>query len=85
MPAPVRTCIGCRERAPKATLARIVWDDSLGQVVLDPPQNHPGRGAYLHPRTVCAAQAHKRRSATRALRRHGADLTAVVAAVERGQ
>jgi uncharacterized protein len=64
--APVRTCIGCRERAEKWQLLRIVASE--GAVAVDDRQMLPGRGAYLHPRPGCLEQALKRRSLGRALR-----------------
>jgi predicted RNA-binding protein YlxR (DUF448 family) len=66
MPAPVRTCIGCRTREEKVRLLRIVARD--GGVKVDHPQIEPGRGAYLHPRHECLQKALKRRSLGRALR-----------------
>jgi predicted RNA-binding protein YlxR (DUF448 family) len=64
--APVRTCIGCRERTEKSELLRIVACD--GGIAIDHSQVLPGRGAYLHPRPACLEQALKRRSLGRALR-----------------
>ena len=45
---PVRMCAGCRGRAGKAELIRIVARDGVG--VVDEAQTAPGRGVYLHPR-----------------------------------
>jgi uncharacterized protein len=64
--APVRTCIGCRERTEKSELLRIVARH--GGIAMDHSQILPGRGAYLHPRPACLEQALKRRSLGRALR-----------------
>jgi uncharacterized protein len=67
---PVRTCVGCRERTAKQDLLRVVAQD-LGhglEVVPDPAGRADGRGAYLHPTTVCLDQAVRRRVFTRALR-----------------
>jgi uncharacterized protein len=67
---PVRTCVGCRRRAAKQDLLRVVAQD-LGtglQVVPDPAGRASGRGAYLHPTTGCLDQAVRRRVFTRALR-----------------
>ena len=67
---PVRTCVGCRQRAAKQDLLRVVAQD-LGhglQVVPDPAGRATGRGAYLHPVTGCLDQAVRRRVFTRALR-----------------
>ena len=59
-------CAGCRERAAKAELIRIVARNGIG--VVDDRQTEPGRGVYLHPRTDCLDQAVKRRSMGRLLR-----------------
>jgi predicted RNA-binding protein YlxR (DUF448 family) len=67
--APVRTCAGCRQRAPRAELVRYVWDEAAGAPVADPARRRPGRGAWLHPDPACLAQAEKRRALVRALRR----------------
>jgi predicted RNA-binding protein YlxR (DUF448 family) len=62
----VRTCVGCRERAPQAELLRIVA--SSGALVPDVDRRLPGRGAYLHPTWECLDRAERRRALTRALR-----------------
>ena len=66
MPAPVRTCIGCRARDEKTLLLRVVAHEA--GVEIDIRQVLPGRGAYLHPRPGCLEQALRRRSLVRALR-----------------
>ncbi|MFE5189358.1 YlxR family protein [Streptomyces sp. NPDC056628] len=66
---PERTCVGCRERAAKADLLRIVAIE--GECVPDPRGTLPGRGAYVHPALVCLDQAVRRRAFTRALRAPG--------------
>jgi predicted RNA-binding protein YlxR (DUF448 family) len=63
---PVRMCVGCRGRAAKSELIRLVARD--GAAVVDQRQDQPGRGAYLHPRAVCLEQAVKRRTLGHALR-----------------
>ncbi|MBD8869082.1 YlxR family protein [Nocardioides donggukensis] len=67
---PVRTCIGCRERATKRELLRVVaGSDAHGPAVVpDPSGTAPGRGAHLHPTTACYDLAVKRRAFGRALR-----------------
>ncbi|MET0839585.1 MAG: YlxR family protein [Marmoricola sp.] len=68
---PVRTCVGCRERAAKRELLRVVaGTDAEGQwlVVPDPRGTAPGRGAHLHPTPECLALAERKRAFTRALR-----------------
>jgi uncharacterized protein len=66
VPAPVRTCIGCRTRDEKTQLLRVVAHDA--GVEIDIRQVLPGRGAYLHPRPGCLEQALRRRSLGSALR-----------------
>jgi predicted RNA-binding protein YlxR (DUF448 family) len=68
---PVRTCVGCRERATRSELLRVVaGTDAHGQpaVVPDPDRTAPGRGAHLHPTTACFDLAVRRRAFSRALR-----------------
>ncbi|MFF9627138.1 YlxR family protein [Streptomyces griseosporeus] len=79
---PERTCVGCRERAAKTDLLRIVAIKD--ECVPDPRGTLPGRGAYLHPAQVCLDQAVRRRAFTRALRVPGAlDTKALRQYVER--
>ncbi|MEV7815942.1 MULTISPECIES: YlxR family protein [Streptomyces] len=63
---PERTCVGCRERAAKNDLLRIV--EIEGACAPDPRGTLPGRGAYVHPALVCLDQAVRRRAFPRALR-----------------
>ena len=67
---PVRTCIGCRERALKSELLRVVaGSDANGPAVVpDPDGTAHGRGAHLHPTTACYDLAERRRAFSRALR-----------------
>ncbi|PVG83031.1 hypothetical protein DDE18_09995 [Nocardioides gansuensis] len=68
---PVRTCVGCRTRAARSELLRVVagsGPDGLPAVVPDPGHTAPGRGAHLHPTSECYEQAVRRRAFTRALR-----------------
>ncbi|MFG2951130.1 YlxR family protein [Streptomyces adustus] len=63
---PERTCVGCRERAAKTDLLRIV---AVGDACApDPRGTLPGRGAYVHPVPVCLDLAVRRRAFPRALR-----------------
>nr|WP_306205664.1 YlxR family protein [Actinoplanes sp. RD1] len=70
---PVRTCIGCRMRAPASHLLRFVAVEAGGSPRLqpDPDRRLPGRGAHLHPDPACFAQAERRRAFGRALRLSG--------------
>ncbi|MBA2463535.1 MAG: YlxR family protein [Nocardioidaceae bacterium] len=66
----VRTCLGCRRRAARHELLRVVAQDSGSglAVVPDPSRRLPGRGAHLHPTPECLALALRRRAFSRALR-----------------
>ncbi|MFI8933867.1 YlxR family protein [Streptomyces sp. NPDC053474] len=66
---PERTCVGCRERAAKDELLRIVAIE--GTCVPDPRGTLPGRGAYVHPALVCLDLAVRRRAFPRAFRLQG--------------
>ncbi|WP_205739788.1 YlxR family protein [Georgenia sp. SYP-B2076] len=68
---PLRTCTGCRERAPRSALVRLVLDTAAQRVVVDPGRDAPGRGAWLHPSQECLDLALKRRALPRALRAAG--------------
>ncbi|GAB3259009.1 hypothetical protein GCM10027425_20910 [Alteromonas gracilis] len=71
IPGPVRTCVGCRQRAAKSELLRVVADS--GTAVPDPQRRAAGRGAHLHPTTACLEKAERRRALPRALRVPGLD------------
>ncbi|WP_456697330.1 YlxR family protein [Aeromicrobium sp. P5_D10] len=77
----VRTCIGCRQRADKATLVRIVAVREQAATVVTPDLDGtlPGRGAHLHPTNRCLELATRRKAFGRALRTEGPlDLSALV-------
>ena len=63
---PVRTCVGCRARAAKSDLLRVVAVD--GALLPDPRGTSHGRGAHLHRDPDCLALAERRRAFNRALR-----------------
>lgn len=67
---PVRTCVGCRQRAPASALLRVVAErEPAGyRLIPDPRRVRPGRGAHLHPDPACLALAERRRALARALR-----------------
>ena len=65
----VRTCVGCRARAPRTTLLRVVAVDST--LVLDERASMPGRGAWVHGTHECVDAALRRRAFVRALRVSG--------------
>ncbi|MEU0688243.1 YlxR family protein [Streptomyces uncialis] len=66
---PERTCVGCRERAAKSELLRIVQKGNA--CVPDLRGTLPGRGAYVHPVPVCIDLAVRRRAFVRAFRARG--------------
>ncbi len=81
----VRTCIGCRERADKTTLVRVVCvkESTISVVTPDLDGSMPGRGAHLHPDARCLELATRRKAFGRALKVQGQlDLTALDAVTE---
>ena len=80
LPGPQRTCVGCRAKAAKSDLLRVVGVGAAGEIRLtpDPAGRLPGRGASVHLDPRCVDLAEKRRAFPRALRLDGPlDLTAV--------
>ncbi len=75
--SPLRTCVGCRVRASKSDLLRVVAvENGTGttMVAVLTPDRHgrlPGRGAYLHLDLRCLDLAERRRVFSRALRLPG--------------
>lgn len=80
----IRTCVGCRERATKSELLRVVASDRGAglEVVPDPAGRAPGRGAHLHPTPDCLKLALRRRAFPRALRTEGSRGRLATTAVE---
>ena len=74
---PVRTCVGCKARAAKSSLLRLVVAGDV--IVPDPQARQPGRGAYLHPSLACFELAQRRRVFSRALRVPGSPDTTPLA------
>ncbi len=64
MATPIRSCILCRKRENWTELLRVVKDGD--QVIPDPLNLQPGRGAWLHRK--CFDAAKERGSFGRALR-----------------
>ncbi|WP_371503304.1 YlxR family protein [Kitasatospora sp. NBC_00374] len=78
---PERTCVGCRKRAAKHELLRVVAVE--GVCVPDPRGTLPGRGAHLHPEPGCLDLAVRRRAFPRAFRlKETLDTDALRACVE---
>jgi predicted RNA-binding protein YlxR (DUF448 family) len=81
----LRTCIGCRERADKTTLVRVVAAKESTTTVVTPDLSRslPGRGAHLHPTARCLELATRRKAFGRALRVEGPlDLNALSAMID---
>ncbi|MFF0911915.1 YlxR family protein [Microbacterium enclense] len=66
---PVRTCVGCRARAPRSSLLRVVAEGPV--LVRDERAILPGRGAWVHETDACVSKALTRRAFVRALRVSG--------------
>jgi uncharacterized protein len=64
---PERTCVGCRIRAPKADLVRVVRRPG-GGVAVDGTRRAAGRGAYVHRAVDCLDRAARSGALTRALK-----------------
>jgi predicted RNA-binding protein YlxR (DUF448 family) len=54
-PAPIRTCVVCRQQAGKRDLMRIVMTET--GLALDPSGKRAGRGAYLCSNPACWSRA----------------------------
>ncbi|KAA9130006.1 YlxR family protein [Microbacterium caowuchunii] len=65
----VRTCVGCRTRAPRTDLLRVIAVGS--RLVTDDRASMPGRGAWVHETPECMDAAIRRRAFVRALRVSG--------------
>jgi len=65
---PQRTCIGCRETFPQASLLRLVRSPS-GEVLADPAHKLPGRGVYLCYSCDCIEKATAREQLQRGFRK----------------
>ena len=66
MAVPMRMCAGCRERAPKKELLRVVRTPT-GELLLDAKEKAPGRGAYICRKAECLRKARKSRALERML------------------
>jgi len=76
--------VGCRSRAAKIDLLRVVAVS--GSLAVDRLGRMPGRGAYVHPDRACVDLAERRKAFPRALRTGGqldlSPLTAFVNTLE---
>ncbi|MFC7373915.1 YlxR family protein [Brachybacterium sp. GCM10030267] len=69
---PERTCVGCRQVAPREQLVRLVRepapDGAAPRVRVDPTGSAPGRGSWLHPDAACLDLALRRGGFARSFR-----------------
>ena len=63
---PLRTCVGCKERAPQRELLRVALVD--GKPVADSRRRLPGRGGYVHRVQACVRLAETQGGFARAFR-----------------
>jgi predicted RNA-binding protein YlxR (DUF448 family) len=63
---PVRTCVGCRQRAISSDLLRVVLESC--HLVADPKSVLHGRGAWIHPSSDCLKLAVDRKAFGRAFK-----------------
>ena len=67
--APVRTCVGCRSRRPKADMIRVTVAPDAAIIVEGGGGRAMGRGAYVCSNPPCVSRALKSGALRRALRR----------------
>ncbi|PTL73532.1 DUF448 domain-containing protein [Rathayibacter caricis DSM 15933] len=80
---PVRTCVGCRLRAPRASLLRLVLHSN--SLAVDPRAVRAGRGAWLHDTYDCYERAVKRHAFPRAFKtRESVDTSELEQYITRG-
>lgn len=65
---PIRTCIGCAQRAPQPELNRIATGND-GTLTIDAARHLHGRGGYLHRSESCWEQFLSRKGQVRSLAR----------------
>ncbi|MFM6981092.1 MAG: YlxR family protein [Micrococcales bacterium] len=63
---PERTCVGCRQRASRSELLRVIVQNQV--LIADLKAIMPGRGAWMHSSGKCLELATTRRAFNRALR-----------------
>jgi predicted RNA-binding protein YlxR (DUF448 family) len=80
--APIRTCVGCGRKAPRAELVRFAAPEGVLEV--DAGRSLPGRGAYTCPRPSCFEKAAARRAFARTLRRTVTIPSGLKASMEEG-
>jgi predicted RNA-binding protein YlxR (DUF448 family) len=81
---PIRTCVGCRQRASRSDLLRVVAASQ--KLVIDERGGLAGRGAWLHASKTCLNLAIERRAFGRALRAEGPfDVSALTQPIEQAE
>lgn len=71
-PHPERTCVGCRRKAARDQLVRLVRvgspEDGVPRIRVDRASTAPGRGAWVHPDARCLDLAVSRGGLARSFR-----------------
>ena len=79
---PIRTCVGCRQRASRNQLLRVVAVSN--RLIPDEKSSLHGRGAWIHASVNCLTLAIERRAFGRALRlNQQADPSDLIAFIEK--
>ncbi|OGP55082.1 MAG: hypothetical protein A2162_08065 [Deltaproteobacteria bacterium RBG_13_52_11b] len=76
--APIRMCVGCRERKKKEELVRFTRGPAKGPedfLYLSEKRSLPGRGFYLCPTLKCFRMAQKKKQVGRILGSHGSPIS----------
>jgi len=69
---PIRMCIGCHRRKPKAQLLRIVKEVG-GNIYIDDSFKKPGRGTYMCKDVDCLSTVRKKKNLERYLKSNVSD------------
>ena len=65
---PLRMCVICRKKKPKAQLIRIVRKKQTGEIFIKKKKKSDGRGAYLCLDRKCLEQVRKKRGIERSFK-----------------
>jgi predicted RNA-binding protein YlxR (DUF448 family) len=80
----VRTCVGCRQRASRSALLRVIRHSE--ELIPDFKAIKPGRGAWLHPVSECLEKAIQRNAFGRSLKCNRApDATGLIQSIEKAE
>ena len=81
---PVRTCVGCRQRASQKAMLRV--NSVENRLVFNQDGGSKGRGAWLHPSSKCLNLAIERKAFGRALKAdRQLDASALITHIEQAE